>query len=145
MLEQEKSKALIDKGLLPTSFFEIFFKDGSMRTEHEINWSDISESHEVVYPNGSKKTFNGSSLQFSKIRIHHEGLSSELEVGDDLKAYQAVCERMQYCSDGTRSKQCVGRIFGVVDSSFRVVKESFLDAKMNEVIGLAYTNVSETP
>ena len=132
--------SLEDRGVHPDSFFEVEFEKDVIVTEHSMNWSDISTLKKLKYPDGRTRDFYVSDLPILRLKVSHLSLESELFVDVNSFAYQAICERLTYSSDGKHTRDCIGRIFGVVDSNYNVLNEIFLDGKMNEVIGLNYEN-----
>lgn len=133
----KETKTLEERGIEKDSFFTVLF-NGMEVTEHLINWSSISSMQEIIYPNGIKKNYYVSTIPVKKLKVNHNALAGEFDIGENERCYQAICQRLTYTTDGRTMKACSGRIFGVVDSNNKVLRELFLNAQTNEAVGLNY-------
>lgn len=117
-----------------TSYFEVDFNDGSTISEKDVNWSDISEEATVATRGGAKVVMQ-SKLPVSKFRLFHNSLSTEIDIPEDCKVYQAFKSEALFMSTGEKmSDRIIGRVVGVIKDG-EIIEERYLDALGNQVIG----------
>lgn len=126
--------SLARRGLPESSYFKVVFKDGSERTEQDMNWSFISERKTVSYF-GGKKTVHLSVFPVRRIEVFHEGLHTAIDVPKDCNAYQAVRGETIVVPNVQRNDRVLGRIIGIVKDG-EVIEERFLNALSNKVEGI---------
>lgn len=129
-----EKRSLNDRGVPSDSFFHVYFSDGSERSEHDLNWSDLAEFVLVDFF-GRKKVVCLSSYQIKKLVISHNGLTTEIEVKDGEKVYQAIVGHATYRSDGETENKVTGRIIGKVKNGI-VLEERLIDGQTGEITGL---------
>lgn len=129
-----ESKNLEERGLPKDSFFHVHFKDGSDRTEHDLNWSEMSEKVVVDFF-GQQKVVAISVHPIVKLRVKHGELETEIEVNSGEKIYQAMTSQAIYRNNGTTSNKVIGRIVGKVKDG-KVIEERFIDGRTGEITGL---------
>ena len=128
-------RSLKERGLTEDSYFRLILADGTECTEHDTNWSAISEQRQVEIA-GFKRIAMVCTLAVKRIESNHAGLHSGIDVPEGCEVYQAVRSNTIVHGDKSNSAH-VGRIIGIVKDS-KVVEEHFLDGILNEVRGAKY-------
>lgn len=130
--KQKGLPSLSERGMEEGSYFRVFFKDGSSLTEHECNWSSISEQRTVRYLH-SLKVFNVCNLPIVRIEVVHAGISDGIDVPEDCVAYQAIRGETTL-SPHFKRVRTIGRVLGLIRGDM-VVEERFLDGLQLKVSG----------
>jgi hypothetical protein len=128
-------RSLKERGLSDDSFFRLVFADGSECTEHDTNWSAISEQRMVTI-GGVKKMAMVCTLPVTRIEANHAGLRSFIDVPEGGEVYQSV-QSTTLIRDNKYVSQHLGRILGIIKDG-QVIEEHFLDGILNEVRGAKY-------
>ncbi len=131
---RKETKTLEERGLHSTSYFSVLFKDGTTRTEHDTNWSEMSEVVAVKYFGGIK-TVLLATVPIHKISVLHGKMHTEIEVPKDCRVYQAIRSESSLGMDGKATHRIVGRVVGLVKNG-EVIEERFLDGNEGGVRGL---------
>ncbi|MGH2639025.1 MAG: hypothetical protein ACRDF4_07070, partial [Rhabdochlamydiaceae bacterium] len=116
------------------SYFHVHFTDGSDRKEHDLNWTDVAEQAVVEFF-GQQKVVFLSMHPVKRLKVVHNDLTTELEVGEEEKAYQAVVGSAMIRTDGSTQNRILGRIIGRVKDGI-VIEERFLDGRTGEITGI---------
>lgn len=133
MIADNFEKVERDSSFHDDSYFEVIFEDGSIRTEKDLNWSQISEQKVVGYKNGNRAVFL-SVPKIKTIKIIHGELSTEIEVPEDCRVFQSVHGNSTYIPGMQTIHSTVGRFVGLVKDD-RIIEERFLNAVEGNVIG----------
>lgn len=128
------NQTLNERGIPENSWFEITFSDGSGRTEHDLNWSSISEKKIVRYF-GSQKLVHLCTLHVKRIEAFHDELHSAIDVPDGCEAYQAIRGDTLIIPGYQRTDNVIGRIIGIVRDG-EVIEEHLLNGLQSKVEGL---------
>lgn len=127
--------SMYGRGLPPNSYFEVVFTDGSKRSEHNTNWSEISES-EVVDYFGKKKQVMLCKFPVKRIKVFHDDMETIIEVPEGHKVYQAIRARAEFLPGRARRDSVSGRCAGLVDENMNIVDERFVNGRQHEVMGI---------
>lgn len=134
MIADNIQKTKRDEGNLhDSSYFELQFTDGSLITEKDVNWSDVSEQKTVTLL-GKNKLAYICKYPVDFIRVTHDGLVSEVDIPDDCEVYQAFKSEALFAGGVKISDLILGRIIGIVKDGI-VIEERFLDGRGNQIIG----------
>ena len=131
-----ETRTLEQRGLPTDSYFVVVFTDGSERTEHETNWSDMSEDQYVQFGD-RKKVVQTCKFPVREITIHHGELETTVSAEDGEEVYQSFTSSATQQSDGSTSQQILGRKVGKVKDG-RVTEEKFLDLSTDEITGIKF-------
>lgn len=130
---KREHRCLEDRGVHPHSYFEVQFVDGSVRTEHETNWRDLSVEKTVEYF-GGKKTVKVCQLPVKRVVMRHGDLSTIIDVPEGVEVYQAIRSETIFVPGGRKIDRISGRVVGLVKDN-KVIEERFLNAAAGEVFG----------
>lgn len=120
---KKEKLSLEERGRSSDSFFILYFSDGSIISEEECNWSDISTPIKVKYQDGFK-TVHKCNYQVSKIIIRHNELRTEVET-EGLEFYQQMRGQATVLNGG-KDTQVSGRCVGIIKDG-EVVEERVLN------------------
>ena len=130
----KEQSSLEERGLSQDSHFTVVFADGSVHSEHDTNWSDISTQITVDFF-GKQKTAFVCTHPVSKIKISHGTLETEINVPEGCQVYQSIRASALFTPGKDTEHAIVGRTVGLVKDGV-VIEEQFLDATADEVIGI---------
>ncbi len=118
-----------------SSYFEVYFKDGSMVSEKNTNWSALSEEANVKIMGGTKTVFL-STKDVASMKVYHKGLETDIAVPEGCRIYQSIKGMASFMSTGQRmdNNTAIGRFVGIVKDG-EVIEERYLDGQGNNVIG----------
>jgi len=133
---KKEKRSLEQRGLPSHSFFDCHFKDESKRTEHDTNWSEISEE-KIVKFGDSFKIVKICNLPLKKLKVSHREKSFEIELKEGEEVYQAVKSQTFFLSNGKNKTRIMGRIIGRVKDD-KVIEEIFINDLDGEIIGIKY-------
>lgn len=135
MIADNFTKVERDNDFHKDSYFEVTFSDGSVRSEIDTNWSEMSEGgNKVVGYRSGTKAVRVATVSVKSIKITHGALSTEIEIPEGCEVYQAVKADTAYIVGGSTHTSTLGRSVGLVKDG-RVIEERFLDAQANMVLG----------
>jgi hypothetical protein len=131
-----ETRTLEQRGLPVDSYFEVVLKDGSIISEKNHNWHDISEE-QVLLHGATKKIANVCTIPIKKITIHHVGLEASIEPEKGEQVYQAIKSSATLQSDSSVINEIVGRVVGCIKNGV-VTQEKIIDARTQEVVGIKF-------
>jgi len=129
----KEKRTLTERGLHEHTYFTAHFEDGSTRSEHDLNWSDVSELIQVLYF-GGVKTVMANTHPIKKLNIKHNNLETEIEVPKGCRVYQAVRAQTTFFGNENNSS-IIGRVVGLVKDGV-VIEERFVDGRLGIVQGM---------
>ena len=111
---RKTKQTIMTRGLPEDSFFAVEFDDGSVRSEHDTNWSDMSELTTVVL-NGKPKQVMLCKHPIKKATVVSKiGKSHTVFPDSNNLVYQAVRVRDTFKGGKLVRKEIIGRVIGVV-------------------------------
>ncbi len=131
---KKQNKSLEERGIPFNSLFIIKFQDGSMITEHECNWSELSETKVVNYF-GGKKTIAVCIHPVKTLRIEHGEMTHTIEIPENCEVYQAIRAETNFMSNGIKKDKINGRVVGLVKDN-EVIEEYFLNGLEGRIMGM---------
>lgn len=131
---QKTNQTLEERGIPNNSYFEIIFPDASRISEHDVNWSSISQKKQCAYF-GNKKLCHVCTLPVKRIEAWHDGLHSFIDVPEGCEVYQAVRGDTLIIPNYERTDRVIGRVIGIIKDN-EVIEEHFLNGLMYSVEGL---------
>ncbi len=132
---KKETRTLEERGIPHDSFFTATFKDDSIASEKEANWSEFSEVKIVDYFDG-KKTVYLSKHPIKHIHIKHGSLEHSIkDISKDVQVYQAIRSETLFNPGQEKRVRVLGRVVGLVKDG-KVIEEYFLNEVNNEVRGM---------
>lgn len=131
---KKTEQTLKERGIAEDSFFTIHHKDGTVLSEHLVNWSENGEVKVCEYF-GMKKTVCVCTHPVKMIQIKHGDLHHTLEVPDGYEVYQSIRSETNFLQNGERTARTLGRVVGLVKDG-EVVEEYFLNGIEGKVYGM---------
>ena len=113
--------------------FQITLQDGSIKSEKDILWSEISRKEKVDYFSG-KKTVYVCTLPVKEIKIYYDELEALIDVPEGCQVYQAIRARADYLG-GEVKGIIVGKCVGIIRDGV-IIEERFLNGVEHEVQGM---------
>lgn len=131
---KKEQSSLEERGVPQDSHFMLTFTDGSVHSEHDTNWSDISTQTTVDFFGKQKIAFL-CNHPVSKIKICHGTLETEIDVPEGCQVYQSIRASVLFTPGKDIEYATTGRVVGLVKDCV-VIEEQFLDAIAGKVIGI---------
>lgn len=132
-----KTKESLNKrGLRPGSAFNIEFDDKSKIDESEASWKDFSDIQTVQRGEGKKEVYL-CKYPCKKIKVTHEGMSTEITVKKGEDVFQSIVSIVTFMPNGQSKKETLGRLVGTVKDG-KIIEERFLDEKLGKVTGFKF-------
>lgn len=120
-----EAKSLSERGLHDHAFFSAHFDDGSSRTEHDTNWSEMAEKKDVKDPRGqTHRSVMLAKVPLKSLKISYNGFEKELTVGDGEELFQANIGEL-YWSNNTTINRLIGKRIGKVKNG-KIIEEHII-------------------
>lgn len=130
---ERADRTLEERGLPADSFFTLTFRDGSVVTEKEVQWSTICEMRKVDYFGGKKVVFV-CTLPVAHISVCHDNIEVSMDVPEGCEVYQAATSEALLINGGRRDR-VLGRVIGIVKGG-EILEERIADGQEHSAQGM---------